>query len=240
MFIVLYTSLFTNLSGLLSGTIGAAGYWLGQQGVQRGDQPWFYYLVLMPQYEFVAVALFPVATGWVGWRLLRSCRTGVDPDRRFLLRALLISWSLSWAGEKMLWLAVHVTLPMLLLAGSKIGEAAESIEHRRSHTDRIGRQSAVLGLGIAAAAVASFLLFAWATAGPYLEVTGHLQRTIRPELTVRWWIVYLPLLTLAVVLATGVVRLGYRQATRVLLLSGTLLLIQAQVHISWCLTYQEG
>ncbi|HEX3723973.1 MAG TPA: flippase activity-associated protein Agl23, partial [Nitrolancea sp.] len=35
-FVLLYTSLFTNMEGLASGTFGALGYWLGQQNVQRG------------------------------------------------------------------------------------------------------------------------------------------------------------------------------------------------------------
>ena len=62
-FAVLFTTLFTNLYGLASGTIATDGtllYWLGQHDFRRGEQPWFYYLLLMPQYEFIAV-LFGVA-----------------------------------------------------------------------------------------------------------------------------------------------------------------------------------
>lgn len=246
-FVVLYTSLFTNLMGLLSGTIGAVGYWLGQQGVQRGDQPWFYYLVLMPQYEFVAVALFPVSAAWVAWRWLRTRRAGFYSDRRFLLRSMLICWSLmmlavlSWAGEKMPWLVVHVTLPLALLAASVVGEVAESIERQRgSFGDRIRRESGVLGLGIVAASTATFLLFAWATSGPFVETAGHLQRAVRPEVADRWWIVYLPFVALTGMLAVGVVRLGFRQASRVLVVAGVVVLVLTQVHASWRLTYQEG
>lgn len=246
-FVALYTSLFTNLMGLLTGTVGAVGYWLGQQGVQRGDQPWFYYLVLMPQYEFVAVVLFPVAVTWVAWRWVRARRTGIDPDQRFFLRTMLIFWSLlilavlSWAGEKMPWLVVHVTLPMGLLAASLVGEVAGSIERQPGPlSKRVRRDSGLLGLAIIAAAVAAFLLLAWATNGPYVDVAGRLQRSIRSAATTRWWIVYLPFAALAAVLALGVVRLGVRQATRVLLVAGTLLLVLAQVHASWRLTYQEG
>ncbi len=246
-FVVLYTSLFTNLMGLGTGTVGAVGYWLGQQGVQRGDQPWFYYLVLMPQYEFVAVALFPVAVTWVAWRRLRARRSGAEPDQRFFLRTMLIFWSLlilavlSWAGEKMPWLVVHVTLPMGLLAASLVGEVVESIERQRGpHGQRIRWDGRMLGLAIIAAAVAAFLLFAWATNGPYVDVAGHLQRSIQPAAAARWWIVYLPFVALAMILALGVVRLGSRQVARVLLVAGPLLLVLAQVHASWRLTYQEG
>jgi hypothetical protein len=36
-FVVLYTSMFSNIGGLGTGTFGAVGYWLGQHDVQRGD-----------------------------------------------------------------------------------------------------------------------------------------------------------------------------------------------------------
>ena len=53
-FTVLYTTFFTNGQGFFTGLVGSLGYWLEQQGVQRGDQPWFYYIfVQIPIYEFL-------------------------------------------------------------------------------------------------------------------------------------------------------------------------------------------
>ena len=53
-FTVLYTSLFTNGFGFMTGLVGSLGYWLEQQGVNRGSQPWYYYwLVQLPVYEFL-------------------------------------------------------------------------------------------------------------------------------------------------------------------------------------------
>ena len=52
-FIVLYTSVFTNFSGWTSGTSGSLGYWLEQQDVARGNQPPFYYFFVVPFYEFL-------------------------------------------------------------------------------------------------------------------------------------------------------------------------------------------
>ncbi|MCA9971427.1 MAG: TIGR03663 family protein [Anaerolineales bacterium] len=52
-FLVLYTSVFTNLGGWASGMIGSLGYWLEQQEVQRGSQPWFYYFFVTTFYEFL-------------------------------------------------------------------------------------------------------------------------------------------------------------------------------------------
>ncbi len=54
-FFVLYTSVFTNLPGWTSGMIGSLGYWLEQQGVQRGNQPEFYYFIVVPLYEFLSL-----------------------------------------------------------------------------------------------------------------------------------------------------------------------------------------
>ena len=54
-FAFLFTSVFTNPGGWASGMIGSLGYWLEQQGVQRGSQPTFYYFFVVPFYEFLPV-----------------------------------------------------------------------------------------------------------------------------------------------------------------------------------------
>ena len=52
-FVPLFTTMFTNGQGFATGMVGQLGYWLSQQGVARGSQPWFYYLILMPMYEYL-------------------------------------------------------------------------------------------------------------------------------------------------------------------------------------------
>jgi DNA-binding beta-propeller fold protein YncE len=53
-FIIFYSTLFTQGSGFPMGLMGALGYWLAQQGVTRGTQPLYYYaLVQIPMYEFL-------------------------------------------------------------------------------------------------------------------------------------------------------------------------------------------
>jgi predicted membrane-bound mannosyltransferase len=85
-------------------------YWLEQQQIARGAQPWYYYLLLIPLYEQVAV-VFGLAGIIVS--LLRPTRF-----RLFLVYWLVGSLALySWAGEKMPWLALHILLPLELLAG---------------------------------------------------------------------------------------------------------------------------
>ncbi len=56
--IVLFSTFFTNLvDGLATGVVGSLGYWLGQQEVQRGGQPWYYYILQGLLYEFLPLFL---------------------------------------------------------------------------------------------------------------------------------------------------------------------------------------
>ncbi|HND48548.1 MAG TPA: TIGR03663 family protein, partial [Anaerolineales bacterium] len=53
-YVILYTAIFTNPNGFFTGTIGSLGYWIVQHDVQRGSQPWYYYLLIqVPVYEFL-------------------------------------------------------------------------------------------------------------------------------------------------------------------------------------------
>ena len=52
---VLFTNFLTNPSLLLSGIVNGLQYWFLQHSVARGDQPLFYYLLLMPIYEPLAL-----------------------------------------------------------------------------------------------------------------------------------------------------------------------------------------
>lgn len=139
-FVLLYTTFFSNIAGLASGTFGAVTYWLGQQEVQRGGQPWYYYLFLIPLYEFL-----PVLVGVIGGLVYLIRRRlpahadeevvaqGEDETGRTIwpsdggtFASFAIYWSLlsiviySWAGEKMPWLSVHMTLPLIFLAAHVI------------------------------------------------------------------------------------------------------------------------
>jgi DNA-binding beta-propeller fold protein YncE len=68
-FIVLYTSVFTNGPGFVTGLVGSLGYWLEQQGVNRGSQPsYFYWLIQIPIYEFLAAFGSLLALGIVIYR----------------------------------------------------------------------------------------------------------------------------------------------------------------------------
>ncbi len=68
-FTVFFTTFFTNGGGFFTGLLGSLGYWLSQQGVARGGQPSYYYLlVTMPMYEFLPYVVGIAAIFWYWWR----------------------------------------------------------------------------------------------------------------------------------------------------------------------------
>lgn len=172
-FTIFYTTVFTNGAGFFTGLVGSLGYWLKQQGVQRGSQPWYYYLfVQIPVYEYL-----PALTSMIAYILLVFGKrpllrftqafkeyqeqktkaiqkdpvaiqalsdSSVDELKRLENRyenrlagdgelqpapvlALLGFWVISGilaftaAGEKMPWLTVHLTWPMVLFGGWAVG-----------------------------------------------------------------------------------------------------------------------
>ncbi|MCB0247776.1 MAG: TIGR03663 family protein [Anaerolineae bacterium] len=56
-FVVFFTTFFTNGQGVATGVVGSLGHWLSQQEVARGGQPWYYYLLVTPLYEFLPLLL---------------------------------------------------------------------------------------------------------------------------------------------------------------------------------------
>ncbi|MBV7329522.1 TIGR03663 family protein [Chloroflexi bacterium TSY] len=56
--ILFFTTFLTNTrNGLATGIVGSLGYWLTQQDVARGSQPWYYYPMLGALYEFLPIIL---------------------------------------------------------------------------------------------------------------------------------------------------------------------------------------
>jgi hypothetical protein len=79
-FTVFFTTFFTNGQGFFTGLVGALGYWLAQQSVQRGSQPLYYYvLIQIPIYEYLA-ALGTILALYFGIRhRLFTTVPGYDP-----------------------------------------------------------------------------------------------------------------------------------------------------------------
>jgi len=143
-FALLYTTFFTNPKGLGSGTFGAISYWLAQQGVRRAGQPWYYYMVIAPLYEFVPIGfgslavLYYLLTGKVDRpeELERQADGAYRPSPPFVSYAVywaLSAWLIySWAGEKMPWLMVHIVQPMIVLTGRFANDMLCRVDWRKA------------------------------------------------------------------------------------------------------------
>ncbi len=154
LFTLFYTTFFTHPFGFFTGLVGSLGYWLVQQGVQRGTQPLYYYvLIQIPIYAYLP-AMGSVAAGVIGLRSWIRGQSPADneadedvaipadeaeaPDepqadlvvpevQHFPVLLYIGYWvvtsliAFSFAGERMPWLTVHLTLPMILLSGWVFG-----------------------------------------------------------------------------------------------------------------------
>ena len=117
----LYTTLFTNLAGIFTGSWQGMGYWIAQQDVARGNQPWYYYFVGLSVYE-----LLPLVFGVVGiiYFLRRQDVLGLA----LALWAVLSLAAYTVAAEKMPWLVVNITTPFILVAAKFLGELADRVD----------------------------------------------------------------------------------------------------------------
>ncbi len=156
LFTIFFTTVFTNGAGFFTGMVGSLGYWLEQQGVNRGSQPWYYYiLVQIPVYEYLPALASLFGLGLIGYRGIKRAlarkptgeeleeetpalpeiesepETGIENPP---VLALLVFWVITsilaytFAGEKMPWLTVHIAWPMVLLGGWAIGQVIEATD----------------------------------------------------------------------------------------------------------------
>ena len=116
----LYTTFFTNWPGVFTGSWQSLGYWLAQQGVARGNQPWYYYIIGLTVYELLAFA-FGIAA--VVWLIRRREPFGL------VLAAWVIATMVMYtvAAEKMPWLLVNITVPLALGAGMLLGSLIQGM-----------------------------------------------------------------------------------------------------------------
>jgi uncharacterized protein (TIGR03663 family) len=81
-FVLLFSNFGSNPAGVGSGAWQSLGYWLAQQEVARGSQPWYYYFTIGAIYEFLP---FIVA---VSGLLYYSFKSGIRPWILFALVAV--------------------------------------------------------------------------------------------------------------------------------------------------------
>ncbi len=176
--IALYTTFLTNPRGICTALItppldscaglkGALNYWWEQQDFARGGQPWFYYFMLLPLYEFV-----PLILGILAIFLVKGRHYFFWFCAYWFFLGLLIY---SWAGEKMPWMLPQVTLPLVLLSGRLLGQWSDAGWGRRALTSK-GLATGGLIL------VAMFAVLAWIGLGavpapsPIVQQSVTLQR----------------------------------------------------------------
>ena len=113
--ILFHTTFFDNLNGVGSGLWQSLGYWVVQQGESRGNQPAYYYLLITALYEFLPLLVSLTAVIYYF-------------KKKEAFAKFLIFWSLATflmytiASEKMPWLLVHITMPLIVLSGKVLGD----------------------------------------------------------------------------------------------------------------------
>ena len=259
----LFTTFFTNLGGLATGTFATDGtllYWLGQQGVQRGEQPWFYFLVMAPQYELIAIGLGLPAVALTLWRGLGVLLRRRAWDRRLTFRLFLVGWAfgitlaLSYAGEKMPWLIVHITLPMILLAASLVDEFVERWRAASQRTSTVAtprfppRPGGLTGRWPVPTLTAALLVLggAWLllaarlTSPRFVETRDQLSRVISQNARDDWWQLIVPPVAAIVLIVLAVWLAGATRAARATMAALIVGLLVLQIHAGFRLSYTQG
>ncbi len=228
---LLYTTFFTE-PDKISGLIDSIAYWLEQHEVVRGDQPWYYYGIFTPMYEFLPLFLSLVGI-WVytrrsGLRVGRGNDSGSlanpSPAARCFV-PLTITWATgnfwiySWAGEKMPWLIVHLAVPLTFLAARLVADTLAAVDwnEMRARGWQIG------GLFLLTAVT----VVAWLTRQPFRgDTVEELSRTTG-------WLLGLPVVALllwAMVRVAG--EMSRRQVGLAIALTLAGVLLVADVHYS--------
>ena len=215
--ILLYTTFFTNPFGVVSGVWQSLGYWLAQQDVARGGQPWYYYLVIGWNYEFLPLLVGIIGGAWYA-------RKG-DLFSRFLVYWALVTFVLfTLASEKMPWLLVHITLPFILMAGRSLGDLTETIPWRR-----VLRTWAPMGIVL----VPVVLIFAYR-----LLFFSPVRFTMGSFLSLWGWLLLVSGLTALVLYLTT--RVGRREGLALAGLGVVLVLFVLGVRAGWIASYRNG
>ena len=212
-YILFFTTVFSNGGGLTSGFVGSLGYWMEQQSVERGSQPWYYYLlVLIPMYEYLP-AIGTLAGGWLfikrraqdmAGRWYSDSKSSDLPTISYLMFWFLSALTIYiLAGEKMPWLTVHLTLPMIFIASWSF-----SLWFRRVDWVRIGaHKGLVVSIILLVAGLALFdlvkvavpLVSGWSAAGYGIPFQGTTLLQLEDTMAFLSALVLLILMIIAIV-----------------------------------------
>lgn len=254
MLVLLFTTFLQNMNGLKTMTYAPNGtllYWLGQHGVQRGEQPWFYFITEGFQYEWLGIFFTLAGVAVIAWRTLRLLRSG-EPGPTTLFNVFNAWWFifmflvLSWAGEKMPWLIIHFALPGFLVSGALINEIVEGAiawKHQqgqaRTFLQRYGAMALTLGLVLCA--FAAFFLTARFTYGSWgTGDTGAVERQLSRATLGSWWQLAVPPLIALYLLAMGVWVIGRRRTAYSTITAAFVVFSLFQIHQGWRMAFLDG
>jgi uncharacterized protein (TIGR03663 family) len=147
------------------GLIGGLQYWQAQQPVARGGQPWYYYFLIIPMYEWL-VTLFGIIGAIYVLRRQRTFWT-----------LFILWWTIAtigiycWTSEKMPWNSLHLVIPLSVLAA--IGVVAGV-----THATRWVRYLAIAAAAITAlVSIHNSFTIAYVTGAQPVEYYVYVQTT---------------------------------------------------------------
>ncbi len=245
-FTLFFTTFFSNINGLYTGAFGALQYWLQQHGVQRGGQPWFYYLMLEPLYEILPLSLALI--GLTAYLVRRKGfpshedKFGVTEESQTqppnsnlsggTFFSFVVYWAISaftiysWAGEKMPWLTVHITLPLVFVAAHFVQSALQHVNWKQ-----IWRNGG-LTLGSALLLLIPALVALNSVNAPFRS-----QSLQSIEETSKFIAALLVLITLLIVIGQSAYQLGFRLTRQVAFISMLVVLVALTMRFSWMFNY---
>jgi len=245
-YVLLFTTFFTNPAGLVTGIFGSVSYWLAQHGVQRGGQPWYYYFVVGGMYEFLPFLFSLIGLMYylgrgpsqarnpepVGEsRRMHKAIPTPGADERDLFVPFLIYWLIttfliySWAGEKMPWLMVHPALPMIVFSGRLVGDVVSKVNWQEAWRRGAGWLMLLLPL----------VIFAVAT---LVQVTPFRGMSLSElNATAQWLAALIVTGALVYLLVRVVRRLGYRASLVTSFVTLLIFLGAFTVRAAWMAAY---
>ena len=248
--VLFFTTFLTNTkNGLATGIVGSLGYWLAQQEVARGGQPWYYYPMIGSLYEFLPIVLTvgAMVTGLAGLRrddawdpvsegdlphdggAVRA-GGGAVRNRRILL-AFVLWWTVgAWAaysvaGEKMPWLLVHLALPMCVAGGWWFGRVVRGIDWSTA------RQNGAIWLIGAPAAFIFGVMTVWT------RLPGGGRSLDALATTMQWLVAALAVMGVGYGVWLGANRIGWPATRRLGMVGVAGLLLLLTIRFSYLLTY---
>ena len=136
-YLIFYTTLGSNPQGVATGIWQSLGYWLAQQEVARGSQPWYYFFVVIFSYEFISMSLLFVS-------ILVIKRKYIMYEKFLIYWIVTNSLIYCLASEKMPWLTVHLIVPIILYVGCILGEIIKKMIKKNS--DNILKQVLIISI----------------------------------------------------------------------------------------------